>query len=58
MELMLAVWKPSVKRVNEEVADMQALANKEGAKIKSSPGIIATTWKKFGRTNTISIRIK
>lgn len=37
MELMMAVWKPSVKRVNEEVADMQALANKEGAKIKIEP---------------------
>lgn len=37
MELMMAVWKPSVKRVNEEVADMQALADKEGAKLKIEP---------------------
>lgn len=37
MELMMAVWKPAVKRVNEEVADMQALADKEGAKIKIEP---------------------
>ena len=37
MELMEAVWKPAVARVNEEVADMQALANKEGAKIKIEP---------------------
>ncbi|RYY11574.1 MAG: M3 family peptidase, partial [Cytophagaceae bacterium] len=31
MELMLAMWKPAVARVHEEVADMQALALKEGA---------------------------
>jgi peptidyl-dipeptidase Dcp len=37
MELMLAVWKPAVARVHEEVADMQALADKEGAKIKIEP---------------------
>jgi peptidyl-dipeptidase Dcp len=37
MELMEAVWKPAVARVHEEVADMQALANKEGAKITIEP---------------------
>ncbi|HEX8354750.1 MAG TPA: M3 family metallopeptidase [Pyrinomonadaceae bacterium] len=37
MELMEAVWKPAVARVREEVADMQALADKEGAKIKIEP---------------------
>jgi len=37
MELMAAVWKPAVARVHEEVADMQALADKEGAKIKIEP---------------------
>ena len=37
MELMMQVWKPSVARVHEEVADMQALADKEGAKIKIEP---------------------
>jgi peptidyl-dipeptidase Dcp len=37
MELMEAVWKPAVARVREEVADMQAIANKEGAKIKIAP---------------------
>ncbi len=37
MELMEAVWKPSVARVREEVTDMQALADKEGAKIKIEP---------------------
>jgi peptidyl-dipeptidase Dcp len=37
MELMEAVWKPAVARVQEEVADMQALADKEGAKIKIEP---------------------
>lgn len=37
MELMEAVWKPAVARVKEEVADMQALANKEGAEITIEP---------------------
>jgi peptidyl-dipeptidase Dcp len=37
MELMMAVWKPAVARVREEVADMQALADKEGAKIRIEP---------------------
>ena len=31
MELMLAVWKPAVARVHEEVADMQAVADEEAA---------------------------
>jgi peptidyl-dipeptidase Dcp len=37
MELMEAVWKPAVARVKEEVADMQAVADKEGAKIRIEP---------------------
>src|ERR1051325_1368072 len=37
MELMEAVWKPAVARVHEEVADMQALADKEGAKTTIEP---------------------
>lgn len=37
MELMMAVWKPAVARVHEEVADMQALADKEKAGIKIEP---------------------
>jgi peptidyl-dipeptidase Dcp len=37
MELMMAVWKPAVARVHEEVSDMQALADKEGAGIKIEP---------------------
>jgi peptidyl-dipeptidase Dcp len=37
MELMEAVWKPAVARVHEEVADMQALADQEGAKITIEP---------------------
>jgi peptidyl-dipeptidase Dcp len=35
--LMEAVWKPAVKRVSEEVADMQALADKSGAGIAIEP---------------------
>jgi peptidyl-dipeptidase Dcp len=37
MELMEAVWTPAVGRVHEEVADMQKLANKEGAKLTIEP---------------------
>lgn len=37
LELMEAVWKPAVARVREEVADMQAVADKEGAKITIEP---------------------
>ena len=37
MELMEAVWTPAVARVHEEVADMQAIADKEGAGIKIEP---------------------
>jgi peptidyl-dipeptidase Dcp len=37
MELMEAVWKPAVARVHEEVADMQAIADEEGAGIKIAP---------------------
>ncbi len=37
MKLMEDVWKPAVARVREEVADMQALADKEGRKITIEP---------------------
>jgi len=37
LELLEAVWKPAVARVREEVADMQAMANKEKAKITIEP---------------------
>jgi peptidyl-dipeptidase Dcp len=37
MELMTAVWKPAVKRVHEEVADMQALVTKEGSTFQIAP---------------------
>jgi peptidyl-dipeptidase Dcp len=37
MNLMLKVWKAAVARVHEEVADMQKLADSEGAKIKIEP---------------------
>jgi peptidyl-dipeptidase Dcp len=36
-DLMLQVWKASVARVHEEVADMQALADAEGAGITIEP---------------------
>lgn len=34
MNLMLKVWKAAVGRAGEEVADMQAIADQEGARIK------------------------
>lgn len=37
MDLMLKVWPKAVARVKEEVADMQAVADSEGAKIKIEP---------------------
>ncbi|MGA9659964.1 MAG: M3 family metallopeptidase, partial [Asticcacaulis sp.] len=37
MNLMEAVWGPAVNRVHEEVADMQAIADAEGAKITIAP---------------------
>lgn len=36
-KLMMAVWPAAVARVREEVADMQALANKEGASLTIEP---------------------
>jgi peptidyl-dipeptidase Dcp len=35
--LLEAVWAPAVARVREEVADMQAIADKEGAGIRIAP---------------------
>jgi peptidyl-dipeptidase Dcp len=35
--LMEAVWMPALARVREEVADMQAIADREGAKIAIAP---------------------
>ena len=37
MDLMLKVWAPAVARVAEEVADMQKVADAEGAKITIAP---------------------
>ncbi len=37
MKLMEGVWPAAIARVKEEVADMQALADKEGTKIKIEP---------------------
>jgi peptidyl-dipeptidase Dcp len=37
LELMEAVWGPAVARVREEVADMQGLADDEGARFKIAP---------------------
>jgi len=37
MDLMMQVWPAAVARVNEEVADMQAIADAEGANITIEP---------------------
>ncbi len=37
MDLMLKVWPSAIARVHQEVADMQAVADKEGAGIKIAP---------------------
>lgn len=37
MDLMMKVWPKALARVREEVADMQAIANEEGVKIKIEP---------------------
>ena len=37
MSMMERVWTPAVQRVREEVADMQAIANAEGARITIEP---------------------
>jgi peptidyl-dipeptidase Dcp len=37
MRLMEEVWTPAVARVHEEVADMQAIADKEGAGVDIAP---------------------
>ena len=37
MEMMMAVWPAAVDRAKEEIADMQAVADAEGANIKIEP---------------------
>ncbi|RTY94004.1 M3 family metallopeptidase [Flavobacterium sp. GT3R68] len=37
LELMEAVWKPAIKKVGEDVADMQKIANNEGGIFKIAP---------------------
>lgn len=37
MNLMLSIWPAAVARIHEEVADMQAVADSEGADIKIEP---------------------
>ncbi|MCU0683465.1 MAG: M3 family metallopeptidase [Polyangiaceae bacterium] len=37
MHLMEAVWGPAVARAREEIADMQAIADREGAGVKIAP---------------------
>jgi len=37
MDLMEAVWTPAVARVKEEVAEMQAIADREGSGIRIAP---------------------
>ena len=36
-DLLMQIWRPAVARVHQEVAEMQALADEEGANIKIEP---------------------
>lgn len=36
-ELLMQIWKPAIARVNEEVAEMQSLSNKEGNTFTIAP---------------------
>lgn len=36
-DLLMQIWRPAVERVHQEVADMQALADREGAGITIAP---------------------
>ncbi len=36
-DLLMQIWRPAIKRVDEEVAEMQALADREGAGITIEP---------------------
>jgi peptidyl-dipeptidase Dcp len=56
MELMEAVWTPAVARVREEVADMQAIADKEGAGIRIEPWDSAITPRRCASPGTTSTR--
>jgi peptidyl-dipeptidase Dcp len=44
LALMEAVWKPAVARTHEEVADMQALADTEVAKLKDGAKLKIAPW--------------
>lgn len=44
LELMEAVWRPAVGRVREEVADMQAVANREAAGGAGGPAVTIEPW--------------
>ncbi len=35
--LLMEIWKPAIKKVSEEVSEMQTLANKEGANLTIEP---------------------
>ena len=59
MALMEAVWTPAVARVHEEVADMQAIADKEGGeRSRSRRGTTATTRRRCARRSTTSTRTR
>ena len=55
LELMETVWPAAIARVEEEVADMQAIADRGGRRAsRSSRGTTATTPRRCGRPSTIS----
>ena len=55
MALMMRLWPVAVHRVHEEVADMQAIADRDAPVSKSRPGTIATMRNRCAGPSSISI---
>jgi Zn-dependent oligopeptidase len=62
MALMMKVWPAAVARVQEEVADMQAIGRSKGGQgaeaSPSSRGIIASMPRRSARRNTTSMKAR
>ena len=57
-DLLMQIWRPAVKRVGEEVAEMQALADKEGAGITIAPRLLLLRAERCAATNMPSTRMR
>ena len=56
--LLMQIWRPAVKRVHEEVAEMQSLADRENAGITIEPWDYYYYAEKCAATNTLSMKTK